>query len=307
LFCLFDSALDTTTDNIFRFNTKNPDAVISVMDESLELNRDTRCDLYSGISSSEFSLALHDRKQNKFLAMEVFRNELSDPSQQVQWLHEVSGKSDLLKKNKFRTTTVSVINEFTTLVPSALFQKEDAEKYFHFNFDAKEVKVHSETIRAFDVVNVFAVSGPMVKAMDQIFDEPVIHHHTTALLEGVHLTFKKSNEQKVLLNVRREYVDIIVTENGKLVFINSFNCRNADDLVYYVLFVCDRLQLNPETVSMYVTGDVETESALYMLLYKYIRNISFAPGYDVFEFSYVFKGLPSHHYFNLYSLALCGS
>ncbi len=240
--------------------------------------------------------------------MEVFRtNSIPDPLRQAIWLKEISEQSRILKNDRFKNTSVAVVNELSTLVPSALFRKEDAEKYFHFNFSDTNAVIHAESIRSFDTVNTFAVSKPVEDAMNHIFNQPAIHHHATSLLEGIFLSFKKSNDKTLLLNIREGFVDIIVTEGKKLIFINSFGYKNSDDLLYYVMFACDRLQLNPETVSAFLMGGVEKESIAYHALYKYIRNISFAPRLNVFDFSYVFKEIPAHFYFNLFSLALCES
>lgn len=300
--------MHTATENIFRINTKNPEAVISIVDESLEMKNELHCDLYSTVSANEFSLALLDRKQNKFLALEVFQNkETNGSTKQIEWLKEISGKSILLKKYKLKSATVAIVNELTTLVPSALFRKEDAEKYFHFNFHGVDAVILSENIRAYDSVNIFGLPEKINETLNQIFDQPAIHHHSTALLEGVHLSFKKTNEKTLLLNIRNRYVEIVVTEGKKLIFINAFQYSTIDDLIYYVMFACDRLQLNPENVLTSVMGEVERESDVYKLLYKYIRNLNFAMRPTVFDFSYAFKEIPAHYYFNLFSLALCES
>ena len=284
--------------------------MISIIDESLEMNPGIRCDLVSGIASSEFTLALLDKKQNKFLALEVFQNPDPTPpdaKKQAAWLTTIPGKSLILKNYSFKNISVEILNEQTTLVPSALFREENSAKYFHFNFNAADTTIHAEPVRAFDAMNVFGVPALLIQTMNHIFGNYEIHHHSTALLEGIHLSFKKSGEKIFFLNIRKDYVDIVVTEGKKLVFTNSFNYKSIDDQVYYVMFVCDRLQMNPETVTTLLLGDVERESAIYHMLYKYIRNISFAARPDAFNFSYAFKEIPAHFYFNLFSLALCES
>ncbi len=300
--------MNPATENIFRLNTKNPEAVICIVDEALEMKNSIRCDLISSVSANEFSLALLDRKQNKFLALEVFQYPgENDSSKYSAWLNGMPSKSILLKNFEFKTVAVSVANEESTLVPSALFKKEDAEKYFQFNFNRAPANIYSENIRAFDMMNVFSVPASVNDCINHLFDNPSVHHHSTALLEGLHLAVRKSNEKLFLLNVRNGYIDIVVTEGRKLTLVNSFPYNNVDDLVYYVMFVCDRLQLNPETITTFIFGEAEKESAVHSMLYKYIRNIQFASRKNIFDFSYVFKDIPEHFYFNLFSLALCES
>ena len=300
--------MNSSTENIFRLNTKNPEAVICIADELLEMKNSVRCDLLSSISANEFSLALLDRKQNKFLALEVFQHSVENDSPDYsEWLNGMPGKSILLKNFEFKTVTVSIANGENTLVPSALFRKEDAEKYFQFNFNNIPAHIYLENVRAFDMVNVFSVPPTISESVNHLFDNPSIHHHSTALLEGLNLAVKKSNEKLFMLNVRNGCIDIVVTEGRKLILMNSFSYNSVDDLVYYVMFVCDRLQLNPENIATFILGEVEKESAVHNMLYKYIRNIRFVSRKNIFDFSYAFKDISEHFYFDLFSIALCES
>jgi hypothetical protein len=298
--------LNSATGNIFTLNTKNPEAVIFLIDESLELNSGIQCDLLTGISDSECTFVLLDRKQNKFLALEVFKNPGVHGKSTAAWLTTIPEKSAILKNFRFKSISVEIINEQNTLVPSALFRKEDATKYFNFNFN-KDWLVFTEAIPAFDAVNVFGVPQLLKETLNHLFDRYELHHHTTAWLEGIHLSFKKSPEKHLLVNIRNTHIDIAVTENKKLIFVNTFYYKSIDDLIYYVLSVCDCLQINPESVLTYLSGDVEKESAVYTILYKYIRNISFAKPSEILSFSYVFNDIPPHFYFNLFNLGLCES
>ena len=222
-------------------------------------------------------------------------------------MEKIPGKSLVLKRNNFRSVNVEIVNEFTTLVPAALFREEDAEKFFSFNFKPGDDLLKSEKIPAFDAVNVYAYPKSLDVSIQTIFQKPVIHHQSTVLLQAIHLQFKKFTEKSLLIHVRSGFVDIVVTEGKQLIFINSFPFATVDDLAYYVMFVCDRLQLNPETTRTSLAGHVEEESTLFHLLYKYIKNISFVNRPDVFEYSYVFDDVPAHFYYHLFNLPLCES
>ena len=296
--------MNSAANPIFRLNTKNPDAVISIFDDSLELNGRVRCDLFASVSSAEFALTLFDKKQNKFLALEVFQK----PNEKdVDWIRKIPEVSLILKKKMYQSVSVQVINELTTIVPVALFHEEDANRYFNFNFNAGESLLKTEMIPAFDAINVYALPESLDAFIQQVFERPVVRHHFTVLLEAIHLSYKKFNEKLLLIHVRPGYVDIVVMEGKRLFFINSFHYKTIDDLAYYVMFVSDRLQLNPETISTFLMGQVEAGSALFHLLYKYINNVSLAPRPDMYEFSYVFDEIPEHFHFNLFNLVLCVS
>jgi hypothetical protein len=292
--------LNSATDPIFRLNTKNPDAVISIIDESLEINANLRCELLASISSKEIALALFHKKQNKFLALEVFQ--LHETS-----LPEIPGKSSILKRGNYSSVSVEIINELSTIVPAALFHQQDAEKYYHFNFGSDDLLIQAEPITSYDAVNVFASSREFSESLNSLFGKHQVHHHAAVLLQGIHLSFNKMNGKLLVVNIRQDYIDIIVTEGKQLKLINSFNYKTTEDILYYVLFVCDRLQLNPESTQTYLMGQIEKESAAFHMLYKYIKELTFASHPGTFEFSYLFGEIPAHYYFNLFSLPLCES
>ncbi|MCX6290724.1 MAG: DUF3822 family protein [Bacteroidetes bacterium] len=299
---------DSVIDPVFRLAAKNTDAVISLFDESLEMTGGAGCDLFASVSPSEIALTLFDKKKNRFQALEVFQQTSSLQDEiLVKWLSEISGKSTILNNYEASTVHVEMVSELTTLVPSAIFKKEDQEKFFRFNFNKPDLVIHSEPVKGFDAVNVFAVPQVIGLAVDEIFRQPFFHHHSTSLLEGVHLSFKKVNEKTLVLHGRSGFVDVVVAEKGKLLFFNSFGFKTSEDLVYYIMFICDRLQLNPENILTSVSGKPDQGQGTYDLLYKYIRNLSRIRRPDVFEFSYVFREIPEHDYFDLFSLALCES
>ena len=116
----------------------------------------------------------------------------------------------------------------------------------------------------------------------------------------------KADAGKLLwLNIRSNKIDIVVSENKKLLLLNSFSFQTNEDILYYTLFVCEQLELNPEKIPMTVTGDIEDHSILYQLLNQYIRNISIPEEPTLGLFSFSENDLPFHHYAMLYNLATC--
>jgi len=70
--------------------------------------------------------------------------------------------------------------------------EEDASKYFQFIFNVDNATIYWKHVRAYDAVNVFGVPKLLTETMNALFDNYHLHHHSTALLEGIHLSFKKS-------------------------------------------------------------------------------------------------------------------
>jgi hypothetical protein len=98
-------------------------------------------------------------------------------------------------------------------------------------------------------------------------------------------------------------IDIIVTENKKLILLNTFTWQTNEDILYYVMFVSEQLELNPEKFPMIVSGDIDDSSSIYQLLYRYVRNVTFPDKHLTLEM--LDDDFPFHHFALLYNLALC--
>jgi len=82
---------------------------------------------------------------------------------------------------------------------------------------------------------------------------------------------------------------------GQLKLFNSFNYTTPEDFIYYILYACQHLQLDPETLQLHLLGEIVKDSALFEYTYKYIRNVHFGQRPVEVKIDAAFK-MPSHFY-----------
>jgi hypothetical protein len=99
-------------------------------------------------------------------------------------------------------------------------------------------------------------------------------HATTILVSKLLIGSKNNPEKKVVVHINSGHFEIIVVQNQKLLFFNSFEYTTPEDFLYYILFTAEQLDLNPEEFPLELIGKIDTESEYYQLAYKYIRNVS---------------------------------
>ena len=100
-------------------------------------------------------------------------------------------------------------------------------------------------------------------------------------------------------------IEIIVIENGNLIFQNSFKVFNSTDILYFTLFCLDQLNIDPNKNEVFVFGEVEKGDENYSLLYDYIRNIKFGEISSSLNFNKELNKVSNHKYFTLFSQLLC--
>ena len=256
---------------------------------------------------SSIQLSLLEKKTNRFLAFEVFRN--TEFRENFSWkshLEFATTKSKILRQYEFSKARICITSSQYTLVPEALHHPGDEQAYFNLNFkNVSDVLVHRSHVNAYDLFTIYSIENELQKELTHLFQDPKFIHHSDVLLNSVNRLSRNNSNKQVFINVRQDEMDIIVTEGKKLILMNTFTRNSNEDVLYYTLFVCEQLGIDPERTPFTLLGEVEKESALFKLLYNYVRKISFGERTRTLSFSNKFNDIPAHFYHTLFNLALC--
>lgn len=279
---------------------------ISIEDESLNTNNEY--DFYLVIGTDLLQYAILDNERTKFVALHDY-NLLSFKSEDhAEKIMSVILNDDLINayKKSFRKVFISYASPKNTIIPNAFYNDVEKKHLLEFNFSTSENEiVYNDKIRQIDAQLLYNIDKRTSDFLNGFFSNTVFHHASNSLIEGIILQHKNNSETIVTVNVSHSSFELIVTEGKKLKYANNFTYQSTEDFIYYILFACEQLQLNPESVVFYFSGMIEKNSALYLLAQKYIRNIRFTQRPDFCEFSYRFNDTPSHYHYRLFNQYLC--
>jgi len=250
---------------------------------------------------------LLDIKRNKYIFLKTHHfQHVYNVEMACNELANIVNEEKLLQQ-VFRTVSLSIVTPKFTLVPSALFDQNKRENYLNFNsqWNESEEEISSNYLKNLQIYNVFALPNVVKNTTLKLFPNAKIYHQGVPLLESVVARYKNQENEKVIVHVQASHLEIIVLEGKKLIFFNTFNYKTSEDFIYYILFTCEQLKLNPEELHLTLIGEIKQDASLYVILNKYIRNIHFGLRPDNFEYSEAFEEIPKHFYFNLFSQYLC--
>ncbi|MEO8933628.1 MAG: DUF3822 family protein, partial [Xanthomarina sp.] len=138
-----------------------------------------------------------------------------------------------------------------------------------------------------DINDSVSVYVPYINVNNYIYEtfgDFTYSHYSSILIDKI-LQFEKHTEiVKFYINVYKDHFEIVITDQGKLKLFNTFEYSSKEDFIYYILFTMEQLQLNPEKTDVVLLGDIEKESNLYAILFKYIRHISFGKRTDIYKY-----------------------
>jgi hypothetical protein len=278
---------------------------LTLIDETAEIKRSSEHILNLLAGPGSFSFALLNKAQNKYVALEAYNlQNVFTADVLAQTLGNIIESHSFLKEN-YDSVRFAYDSHRSTLIPEALFDAENIRTYIEFNHPPeKDDLVMSDKLKNIDTRNIFLFPEVLKTMLAGYYPKIQISHHTSALLESLVVQFKNESKPKLVLHISLTHFEIILVEGKHLRFYNTFRHQTTEDFIYYLLFVCEQLKLNPETLELVLIGEVERSSAIYSILHKYVRNIRFGERPDTYLYSQPLNTIPKHFYCNLFSQQL---
>ncbi len=260
---------------------------------------------------NSISYLVIDRQRQKAVVLKDFRltgsnNPFTADEYKTGFFSQLMEEDELLKDLQPRQVILSVYSSLFSLVPDPLFSKEQLKEIVSLTCNVKEEhRYYADAIRSANAHLVYAVSEDLLKETGSHFNEASLFFAGSGFIEYLIRLYKLDNSPKVSVLVRSEDIDICITQGGDLKLYNSFHYQTSEDLMYYLLFTMEQLQINPDQDTVIFYGEIEKTSSHWMLAHKYIRNIKLGERPELLDYSYGFDRLSSHQYAGLYHQYLC--
>lgn len=293
------------TSNIIRLRSYIDKAIIKADNNYSDFNKNYSLSIQ--LSLDGFSFSFLNTESNKYLAFESYAiQEIEDYEILAKELGNLLDQLDIIKR---RFSRINILFEGTksSLVPLPLFDENAHQDYFKFSHKLNyDEEVRFDKLSNLQAYNVYAFPKPLHDLIKARFINYNIQHSLSSLIEGLLIKFKNQEiSDRVFVNVRPSYIDILFFQNSKLLFSNTFKYKTSEDFAYFTLNALEQLQLNPETIDLFLMGEIDKSSSIYELLHKYIRTIEFIERNDFFMYSYALDELPSHYFYNLLNANTC--
>ena len=288
------------TGNKFLLNRK-------ITDELFHEDFPERYNLFIFVSQDEISFAVADRKSRTFVALESWSNTEADLFSETS-LNSLREISTLIKGFEYSRIVCCTGFLNASLVPKPLFEPAAATDQFQFaNKNLPGNKFMIDELNQLEAANIFTIPDYVYKTITSWFNNAEFHHSSTAVIEYLLTANRNLKEELITAIVHRNFIEIVVTKGRQLVLYNHFRYDTPEELVYYLLFVCEQLHLNPDHVLLKYTGEIQPSDAAFQLSTKYIRNCSLATRPEIHEYAAAFNQLPGQYHFNLFSEVICVS
>jgi len=263
------------------------------------------------IGSNDFQLCVTDPRANRCLLIEDFKladAELGD-NDRLEALQVLFDGHHILKAGFWNNVKLAFKHQKFTLVPSALFAKDELAAYLALNCepDLSQEYLHYYKHSRSQAVNVFSANKAIVDWLASIYSASKLQllHQGSAFIEGVMQNDDHSHYRTMYLMVEAGALHVLVSQDKKLEFYNRFSIKKYEDYQKYTVMVMKNLQLNPEQTKVLVWGKLQNDSDLFGDLRQIIAQISFGNKPTYLQYNYMFDEVPDQYYFDLFGMHLC--
>ncbi len=184
------------------------------------------------------------------------------------------GEVSRLAQLPAKSVSLSWVNRKFVVIPDPLFQKDHARTMLELNCGLKEEEeIYTMPLPEISAQLVFASDVSRIKVLQK--KHPYLRQ-THVAGHFLHVCMEtKAEPERVHLAVYPELFLLCVFREGKMVFLNAFPHHSPEDVLYFLLYTCDQLSLQPNEIPVLLSGEIQEKDALFQALEKYIGHLQF--------------------------------
>ncbi|MBQ5541283.1 MAG: DUF3822 family protein [Bacteroidales bacterium] len=272
---------------------------ISEKTQTFNINKTSTYNLSIQISQWGFTYCILDTYSKEYVAvkhvgygMELSDENLYDKIKQNLTADACMGKS-------YKSVDMIFVTRKSLMVPNQIFDKTKLKDLVRANFEISDKEeIQFNKLKSISACNVFVIPSFITTLMVNTFPEINFYHEATPFIEN--LIKNGGEDTTVSVNFYYDFMDIAVTEKGKVLLYNTFAYKNATDVLYCVSSVMSKLKLGKKT-AVKLSGYHDKDSDIFKLLYDYLPNVSFTALSKDLKYPFS-ESLPDHTFFNMMTL-----
>lgn len=175
--------------------------------------------------------------------------------------------------NTFYQVLVSYDYPHSSLVSFSNYKHEEAGFLLNTLFGLNDGStVVSESVADWQLYNVYAVPKGVQQWINNKFSAAKYWHQYTVNIKNIKPAMEGGS---ILLDVRQDDFTVLVSANNKLLLAQTFCYSTPEDVIYYLLKICEQFDLSQQDVQIGLSGLIDQQSALYRELYQYFLQVEF--------------------------------
>lgn len=170
---------------------------------------------------------------------------------------------------------VYLLNYFPefTYIPSLLYDKDYKEEIMDALFtEKKKGRVLEQFLKSSEMVILHKIPENIYDFFHRSFINSEFIHYSSGII-SYFLNQRRSTTAQMVVNFREKELDIYCFGEDKFVLGNHYECLNANDALYYVIFTWKQLKMDQLSNSLCLVGNNKWKKDAEEHLKRYVRNV----------------------------------
>ena len=243
----------------------------------------------------------HKKSISAFELFHFNENEAADFS---KLFARLSAESELLDKS-YPATQVFINNESSLLVPVFKFNTEIAADYFNVIFgEDPGSAVHFDHLPIEPgMMNVYRVAENLIGFLQDNFQKVSFRHTYSNIIKTIVSDISAYPAECIYIQFYNTFLIVSVAKDEKLQLIQSFTYQTPEDILYHLLNIAERFELNRERVILEISGMIDLHFTLYRDLITYFKHVEVQNVHTV-KLMLDIKEYPLHYFTPFFNLAI---
>ena len=278
-------------------------------DESFDINKTPDYEISIQVGLNGYSFSVFDPAQNKYL---VLKNEpltdIRDNTDLQKKIRQLFAEDRFMSRH-YKIVRYSPLNSNASLIPEEFFDKEFASQYARLNFQSSKYSSYeTDTLSNLGLINLYEMDSFITTLLINKYKKngiKFLHPSTPFLTTSLSYPYNNVNLTQVFTEVYQDFIMVIVSSGGELLFFNIFYYEDINDIVYYLMNVFEKFELNPDMNALIVSGNIEPKTENHRFLKRFFGNMKFRKLNNQYNYSREINNVPEHAFTNLFNFREC--
>ena len=211
---------------------------------------------------------------------------------------------DILKA-PYKRVNILITNTHFTVVPTIAFNSDDIRDIYKYNFPKDKVNhVSFNVLRRSGIAIIFGFDKNVYQLLLDDFPMARFYASASTLIEYLSEKSLSGKGKKMFAYVHENEMTLFCFNQGRMIFINSFESKTAEDNQYYILNVWKNLGLDQLEDKLCIIGDCDGREELADKISIFIKNVTLIDREHDYKYTKAMKTamIP----YDLQTLLVCG-
>ena len=223
------------------------------------------------------SFSIHFFKNGFSFCTDDNTNYFSHPNDTTEFENSIKNFLNNNQKN-FEYFSIIFFQQPSTLIPTIFFDESRLDDYLSFYFKKSETEIIIyDELKKEDSTNVYSIPKKVYNVIEKLDVNFNVFHYTSILIKKVlALCSTEKFSKQLFIHLHFDAMDIFLVENNKLIFYNRFVVKNQNDFMYYLFFVVEQFDLDPNDFEIQFLGKIDAFESYYDIVKNYHYYITFS-------------------------------